>query len=109
MFSKEIRHEVFAEQMNRLLNEEEVLRSRESLLRHFEGAEKGSDMFFDKLHFLKKENWIIEQIDGQRKALKEQAVTLDEAEMGIEKIVVQTIDYLNKNAKGMQPLTFEDK
>ena len=36
-------------------------------------------------------------------------MTIDEADMGIEKIVVQTIDYLNKNAEGMYPLTFESK
>lgn len=29
--------------------------------------------------------------------------------MGIEKIVVQTIDYLNKNAEGMYPLMFHKK
>jgi hypothetical protein len=36
-------------------------------------------------------------------------VTIDEADMGIEKIVVQTIDYLNKNAEGMYPLQFNKK
>ena len=66
-------------------------------------------MFFDKMHFLKKENWIIQQIEGQKKALKKQFVTIDEADVGIEKIVVQTIDYLNKNAVGLYPLTFESK
>ena len=29
--------------------------------------------------------------------------------MGIEKIIVQTIDYLDKKAEGMYPLTFEKR
>lgn len=38
--------------------------------------------------------------------MKTQTVTIDEAEVGIEKIVVQTIDYLNKHAEGIQPLMY---
>ena len=30
--------------------------------------------------------------------MKEQIVTIDEADMGIEKIIVQTVDYLDKHA-----------
>ena len=95
--------------MGKLLKNDDILRERDLLLKYFDTAEKGTDMFFDKMHFIKKENWIIEQLEEQKKALKEQTVTIDEADMGIEKIVVQTIDYLNKNAEGMYPLTFENK
>ena len=49
--------------MKHLLNDEEVSKSRENLLNYYLTAEKGSDMNFDKLHFVKKENWILEQIN----------------------------------------------
>ena len=41
--------------------------------------------------------------------MKEQIVTIDETDMSIEKIIVQTVDYLDKNAAGMYPLSFEKK
>jgi len=37
---------------------------------YFRTADKGVDMLFDKMHFLKKEEWIIEQIEVQQKALR---------------------------------------
>lgn len=84
--------------MNAILNDKEIEEQRQSLLEYFDSSEKGADLSFDKMHFLKKQKWIIEQIEEQKKSLKTQTVTIDEAEVGIEKIVVQTIDYLNKHA-----------
>jgi hypothetical protein len=62
VFNKEIKHEVFLTKMKDLLNDEDLQRNREMLNDYFAKAEKGKDMFFDKMYFLKKENWIIEQI-----------------------------------------------
>lgn len=45
-------------------------------------------------------------MEDQKKSLKQQVVTIDEAEVGIEKIVVKTIDYLNKHAEGVRPLIY---
>ena len=56
---------------------------REILLNYFNTAEKGTDMVFDKMHFVKKEDWILEQINEQKKAMKEQVVTIDAVDMGI--------------------------
>ena len=61
-FSKQIRHDVFNKKMNKLLNNDELNKEREKLLHYFYDTERGNDMVFDKMHFLKKENWIIEQI-----------------------------------------------
>jgi hypothetical protein len=49
--------------MKTTLNDQNLLRNREILFDFFEKSEKGSDMLFDKMFFLKKENWIIEQIE----------------------------------------------
>ena len=53
------------------------------MLNYFNTAEKGTDMVFDKMHFVKKEDWILEQINEQKKAMKEQVVTIDAVDMGI--------------------------
>ena len=95
--------------MNKILNDDDIAKSRENLLNFFNTAEKGTDMTFDKMHFVKKENWILQQIDEQKKAMKEQVVTIDAVDMGIEKIIVQTIDYLDKNSEGLYPLVFEKR
>lgn len=69
--------------MKTTLNDHDLLRNRETLYDFFEKSEKGSDMLFDKMFFLKKENWIIEQIEEQKKTLRETEVSVDEAEIGI--------------------------
>lgn len=94
VFNKEVKHEVFLERMRGILNDPETLRSREMLADYFRKAEKGTDMLFDKMHFLKKENWIIEQVEDQQRALREVEVTIDEADAGIERILPQTLAYL---------------
>ena len=66
-------------------------------------------MLFDKMHFLKKENWIIEQVEEQKKTLRQVEVTIDETAVGIEKILPQTIAYLDKCAEGRYPLVFDKK
>lgn len=76
-FNKEIKHEIFLNKMNDILNDAEMMRNREILADYFGKAEKGTDMHFDKMHFLKKENWIIEQIEEQKKALREVEVAVD--------------------------------
>lgn len=48
--------------MREILNNPDMLRNREQLGEFFVKGEKGNDMVFDKMHFLKKESWIIEQI-----------------------------------------------
>lgn len=83
IFTKQIRHDIFLERMNKLLNDSQVKRCRDSLIEYFDKAEKGKDMAFDKMRFLKKENWIIEQIQEQKKTLKETDVIIDDEEMGI--------------------------
>ena len=41
--------------------------------------------------------------------MKETFVTIDEAEAGLEHIIIQTVDYLNKHAKHLSGLTYESK
>ena len=79
------------------------------MLDYFDKADKGEDMVFDKMYFLKKENWIVEQIEEQKKSLKVSEVTVNETELGIEKVLPQTLAYLDKQAEGHYPLTFEKK
>lgn len=45
--------------MRAILNDQETLRTRQMLADYFRTANKGTDMLFDKMHFLKKEEWII--------------------------------------------------
>ena len=95
--------------MKDVLNEADLLRSREAFYDYFIKADKGTDMLFDKMFFLKKENWIIEQIEEQQRTLKETEVTVDEAEIGIEKILPQALAYLDRCAEGRYPLIFDKK
>ena len=83
VFNKEVRHEVFQERMKQVLSDKDVIRERQILLSYFEKAEKGKDMVFDKMSFLKKENWIIEQIHQQEVYLKEAKVTIEDSSTGI--------------------------
>ena len=66
-------------------------------------------MEFDKIYFLKKQKIVIKSIEEQEKAIKEKSVVVDEAEAGLELIIVQTVNYLGKSASGMAPLLFETK
>lgn len=45
--------------MRAILNDQETLRTRQMLVDYFRTANKGTDMLFDKMYFLKKEEWII--------------------------------------------------
>ena len=54
MFNKEFKHEVFTRQMKNILNDSDMLRNREQLLDFFDRSDKGQDMIFDKMYFLKK-------------------------------------------------------
>jgi Asp-tRNA(Asn)/Glu-tRNA(Gln) amidotransferase B subunit len=98
VFNKEVKHDVFLERMRVILNDPQTLRNREMLADYFRKADKGTDMLFDKMHFLKKENWIIEQVEDQQRALREVEVTIDEADAGIERILPQTLAYLQRCA-----------
>ena len=40
--------------MNKVLKDEDIEKQRDTLLKYFDSTEKGSDMFFDKMYFLKK-------------------------------------------------------
>ena len=95
--------------MHKLLNNLEIEEKRKKLYADFEHSEKGKDIEFDKIYFLKKQNIIFRHIQEQEKAIKEKYVTMDEAEAGLEHIVVQTVDYLNKHAAKLQGLTYEFK
>ena len=63
-------------------------------------------MEFDKIYFLKKQKIVISKIQEQEKSFKEVEVTADEAEVGLELIITQTIQYLGKSASGLYPLSF---
>ena len=62
-------------------------------------------MEFDKIYFLKKQKIVISKIQEQEKSFKEVEVTADEAEVGLELIITQTIQYLGKSASGLYPLS----
>ncbi len=54
LFNKKIKHSIFEEKMNDLLNDEQTLNKQKKLLDFFQKSDKGIDIEFDKQLFLKK-------------------------------------------------------
>ena len=65
IFNKEVRHEVFAKKMKNLLDSELIKERREKTFNDFLTNDKGKDLDFDKIYFLKKQNIIIREIKEQ--------------------------------------------
>jgi predicted transcriptional regulator len=65
IFNKEVRHEVFTKKMKNLLDSELIKERREKTFNDFLTNDKGKDLDFDKIYFLKKQNIIIREIKEQ--------------------------------------------
>jgi len=98
LFSKEVKHSVFLMEMDRLLNSEKALRSREKMEHYFFNADKGKDMTFDKNTFLKKEAWIIEQVRQQKETLEVKDVKVF-SDMAVDQMLPHALTYLEQAAK----------
>ena len=66
-------------------------------------------MIFDKIYFLKKQKVIIKNISELEKSILEQEVVTDQAAVGIETIIVQTVEYLKRTSTGLYPLIYDEK
>jgi hypothetical protein len=65
LFNKKIKHTVFDNGMQTILNDEEMIQRQKKLLDFFDKSDKGIDIKFDKQIFLKKEQDIMKGINDQ--------------------------------------------
>lgn len=98
LLSKEVKHSVWMAEMGRLLNSDRTARAREKLQHYFANADKGKDMVFDKNAFLRKENWVIQQVREQKETLEIKDVKTF-SEVALDQLLPHTLTYLETAAK----------
>lgn len=64
-------------------------------------------MNFDMIYFIKKQKAILKNVSELEKSIIEREVIVDEAAVGLENIIVQTVEYLKKSSTGLYPLIYD--
>lgn len=66
-------------------------------------------MNFDMIYFIKKQKAILKNVSELENSIIEREVIVDEATVGLENIIVQTVEYLKKTSTGLYPLIYDQK